>query len=624
MTSDTGIRVKLNELANAIVAHCPESFNPWGKKDWRTHLQATRGSHIYQKYWADLDSYAARARESLLPPLTFSLFRQFNDSGERKAYEDVYFERRGRIAALALVAGADPSHENIQLLEDLLWDICDEYTWCLPAHLPANDDSLSLRKNVDLFAAETAGMLAEIITMHKRDIDTRITERVRKEIKLRIFEPVFWNRVGFHWESADHNWSAVCAGGCGIAALLLMEDSMQLTSAITRVISSMDAFLSGYGLDGGCAEGLGYWVYGFGYYNYFAEMLKEYTSGCIDILDCPKSEAISSFPENVHLSGGVFVNYSDCNESELLPPGLLTRLAERSHRHTSLPFVMPLISDDSCHRWAHLSRNVLWSNPQVFGSQRQKENVYLLDLNWLIHRGKIHDQDGKPIVVSFSTKGGHNDEPHNHNDLGHFLLHGGGENLLCDLGPGLYTKSYFSSGREKISNISSGGHSLPVINGTLQCSGRSAEAIILEGCLSQTGATQTLDLTSAYPNAGIEQLVRHFNWSLVPEANTASLILEDRIVWNDTSGTIEERLISKFPPHIEDGRIIWYGRHAELTLDYNEDYMKAISTAIPHEDHDGVPFTFYQTSLMIHPSPDTETNLTVCRLSFFIASYHNN
>lgn len=45
--------------------------------------------------------------------------------------------------------------------------------------------------------------------------------------------------------------------------------------------------------------------------------------------------------------------------------------------------------------------------------------------------------------TGIAFKGGNNDEPHNHNDIGSFLLTVEGEVFLTDLGCGEYTKEYF-------------------------------------------------------------------------------------------------------------------------------------------------------------------------------------
>ena len=85
-----------------------------------------------------------------------------------------------------------------------------------------------------------------------------------------------------------------------MAALLLVEDRERLAGMQIRVVSAMETFLSGYGDDGCCPEGYGYWNYGFGYFVYWAEMLREYTGGAIDLLhSTDKIRRIAEFPAAV-------------------------------------------------------------------------------------------------------------------------------------------------------------------------------------------------------------------------------------------------------------------------------------------------------------------------------------
>ena len=70
-----------------------------------------------------------------------------------------------------------------------------------------------------------------------------------------------------------------------------------------------------------------------------------------------------------------------------------------------------------------------------------------------------------------ATKGGHNGEMHNQNDVGNVIVHVDGESVISDIGRGRYTKAYFGPERyEHIAN-SSRGHSVPVPNGQEQLPG---------------------------------------------------------------------------------------------------------------------------------------------------------
>lgn len=595
----------------------------FGIANWRQRLSRTQEEPHFTKGWGQIRWKAAQALNEPLPELSFAFFRQFADTGERKAYEDVYFERRARLNALAVVTAVITEKQEHQQylasLENVIWDICGEYTWCLTAHLTREGDP---SQEVDLFAAETAQTLAEIYAMHQDVLDIRVSERIRTEVRRRVITPVFTEKRPFFWRSAEHNWSAVCAGGSGMAALILMNDPEEKASAMMQTLESMQSFLSGYEADGGCAEGLGYWVYGFGYYTYFAEMLREYSHRKIDLLATEHVRSIARFPSSIHLSDGVYVNFSDSSEREVLPSGLLNRIAERTGCIHDIPFIIPGMLDDPVRRWAHLIRNFLWSDADQNKAEKQMENqiaatsdisereglrtVIFPNLSWWVSRGKFS---------GFALKGGHNGEPHNHNDLGQIIIHGGGENLLCDLGAGMYSKAYFQEGRESIINISSGGHSVPVIGGHMQKSGPSYSAKVLKTKSSEKELQVVLDLTKAYGEAPIHCFTRSVLFQCTEGRKRTLLQLEDMFEWKGVAESIEERLISRIEPIFERDTVIWNGSRARLILRYDSALWAASCIATADFTHEGEPYTFYTTSLV---SREQEGKQTKCRLQFEI------
>ncbi|XEC96222.1 heparinase II/III family protein [Paenibacillus tarimensis] len=528
-----------------------------------------------------------------LPNLTYSLFKLYETTGDRMHYQRVYFGRRGRLSALALACLATEEDRYTEALSDAIWSICDEYTWCLPAHLPGGGP-IAPQHHVDLFAAETAHALAEIVKLLELRLPARVKQRVYGEIERRVFRPVFDSDYSFFWKTSTHNWAAVCAGAVGMAAMLLIEDQDRLDGMIRQLLPVMDCFLSGYGDDGGCAEGVGYWEYGFGFYVYFADMLFIRTNGNTDLLDNEKVRAISLFPEAVHLSDSVFANYSDAPERAHLHPGLLSRLSERLSRTTALPYRLPGFNDDPCYRWAHLSRNLAWTKVSCFQVHFDEGATWLRDLQWMMDKRML---SGFP--VAFSAKGGHNDEPHNHNDLGHFIVHAGGQNLLCDLGYGEYTKDYFGQDRYRILNTSSGGHSVPVINGFVQAAGVSYEAAVEEKRTLEQGTVFRLDLTGAYPEeAGLTRFIRTFHWQNEPAAGLCRLTLRDEFEFREQSA-IEERFVSLVRPEVTEGTAVWEAGRFRLTLKFDAAALAPVLEKVQYRDHGGEAVDAFLTKLSL-------------------------
>src|SRR5690606_39299190 len=84
-----------------------------------------------------------------------------------------YFEKRRRLNTFAIMVWIDSENKEYrEQLHNIIWSICNEYTWCLPAHFTYDKKtsySLYSQQNeevvIDLFAAETGFALAEILQL---------------------------------------------------------------------------------------------------------------------------------------------------------------------------------------------------------------------------------------------------------------------------------------------------------------------------------------------------------------------------------------------------------------------------------------------------------------------------
>ncbi|MEU8001227.1 heparinase II/III family protein [Catellatospora sp. NPDC049111] len=483
----------------------------------------------------------AAAADDTMPELGYRAYRDYFDTGNRLRYERQYFRRRARLAARAAQALLDLD-TDLGPLSDTLWSVCDEYTWALPAHVRHSaDQGRGPEQCLDLFAAETAHTLAETVAALHGRLDRRVADRVRAEVERRVFVP-YTDPRPLNWEGYRNNWEAVCAGAAGMAALALLRDcpadTDRLAAMLDRSRAAMDRYLAGFGGDGGCAEGVDYWVYGFGYFVYFAEALREHTGE--DLLAPANVAEIAAFPHRVALGAGAYAPFSDASERPWLPAGLLTRLAERFG--TPPARVVPSLHDDHCYRWGHLSRTLAWFRPGLPASAVEATS-FLPDLAWVVSRGRF----------AFAAKGGHNDEPHNHNDLGHFVLHTGGRSVLDDLGAGEYTAGYFGPGRYDHLHPSARGHSVPVIDGQVQLPGADRAAKVLRYRDDGQTVCLDLDLTAAYQVPGLRSLVRRLRWW--PDGR---LELMDEID-ADRELPVEEVFVSRVEPTLSAGAADWGG-----------------------------------------------------------------
>ena len=122
-----------------------------------------------------------------IPPLTEDLFSLFERTGKRLEYENVYFKRRKFLTVYAMLSIMYGTLSYISRLEEIINSVCVEECWALPAHVDRTGKYWRL--TIDLFAAETAFSLAEIICLLNDRLSDGLKEQVRKEVFGRVLEP---------------------------------------------------------------------------------------------------------------------------------------------------------------------------------------------------------------------------------------------------------------------------------------------------------------------------------------------------------------------------------------------------------------------------------------------------
>lgn len=463
-----------------------------------------------------------------IPELPMEIFNLFKEKGSRKEYENLYFARRKRLTALGLMAIIEPDERSYTTaLEEIIAAVCQEFTWCLPAHY--TDE-----QSIDLFAAETAFTLAELAELLEDKLSRQLQANVKEEVFRRVLEP-FMSSSSIWWEQVEHNWASVCAGSIGSAAIYYMNDSDQrLQPLLERVVKAMESYLQGFQQDGACAEGYAYWQYGFGYFVYFADLLYAYTQGRTNLLAVDKVKQIALFQQKCFLAGKNIVNFSDSPPTAGVFMGLTHYLHDLYEEvHIPPAACRAAFAEDHCGRWAPALRNLLWLK-HGSGAEWQAASYPLEQAQWLISR--VQTSAGSAV---FAAKGGHNDEPHNHNDLGHFILAANGKSLLLDLGSGLYTKEYFNEQRYSYMCTSSAGHSVPIIGGEQQTAGEQAKTELLALNVEEHKDVMSLELAAAYESKHLQQFTRTFTWNKA----TGGLMLEDDIAFTEQAEAIVERFI---------------------------------------------------------------------------------
>jgi hypothetical protein len=276
-------------------------------------------------------------------------------------------------------------------------------------------------------------------------------------------------------------------------------------------------FLSGFGADGGSSEGPGYWDYGFGWFAVLNEQLEARTGGELSLFagDAHVTE-IARFGPRGSFSHGLLVCFSDSPPLGILRPSTLRYLGDR-------------LDDELCRNQAVTNYALKLNEPIDLSFQRAdlfyfgrfflhcpaelpqanpvsaEKNIYLPDLAVMIAAAT----DARNHLWEIAAKAGHNDEHHNHNDCGNYILNIDGQRFIIDIGQPLYDRDFFGPKRYENLAARSLSHSLPVVNGCEQAAGRAHEAKLIEYTDTPEEVRFRVDLAACYPReARIRRLVR--------------------------------------------------------------------------------------------------------------------
>ena len=485
-----------------------------------------------------VDAAEARARTALtepIPPIPWSKFRLFKDTGNRSICERPYFIRRSLLAdfELCMLDGRDTDGSIRLALEDLIWAICDECTWALPAHVPnlvgnmGSDRPMEI--DIDLFASETGFYLAEVLHLLGDKLDPRVVTRCHNEIKRRILDSYLSDHPAYWWERGTNNWGAVCAGSVGMTFLYEETDPARRRAALARVLATLDAFLNSFPPDGTCEEGVGYWEYGFGFFALFADFVHQYTGGEADLFDDSRARRIALFPQSVALSPTRTLSFADGGRfsSGFSPARLILR------RHYGESVSLANVGESlmsTAPKPANRLRALLWADPTRPADPLPDATTFLPDAQWLIVRH---------APFAFAALFGNNGVPHNHNDIGSFLLVDGDKEGPMDLGSGEYTRQYFSSERYTIFCNGAQGHSVPIVGGALQKAGSQYRASDVSMSETNGETVFTGDIAGAYGLESLSSLRRTFR--IRPEAGET--IVTDASAFNGTPLSVTERFV---------------------------------------------------------------------------------
>jgi hypothetical protein len=466
------------------------------------------------------------ALEGEWPVLLAVRYLDYARNGNRSRFEIVRSQRRHMLLSLVVAECVEAQGRFLDEIASGIWLICEESSWCVPAHIGVQKAGVDLPDTtepiVDLFAAETSALLAwtDYLLGDKLDgVSRLIRPRVRREISSRVLTPCL-EREDLQWMGFTprrvNNWNPWINSNWLTSALLVEDDEDRRLAAVRKSMCSIDRFVGPYPRDGGCDEGPGYWGRAGASLLDCLELLYSATDGQIDVYDEPLIQDIGRFVYRVQIDGAYFVNFADASPIVMPPPAVVFRYGQRID-DADMMALGSWIADQldlRQERSREIQRGKRMSLGRLLPTLFMLDEIYAVEPRmplprdvWLneIQVAIARDQAGSSSGFYVASKGGHNAESHNHNDVGNFVVYVDGKPVVVDAGVETYTRKTFSPQRYEIWTMQSAYHSLlPTVDGVMQAPGREFAARDVSHEADDTSAAFSLDIAGAYgPEAKI-------------------------------------------------------------------------------------------------------------------------
>lgn len=413
-------------------------------------------------------------------------------------------------------------------------------------------------------------------------IDPSISQTVYKALEKLIFEPYLdeyrylhgheW--LGFGRYTHNHrvnNWNTYCNTHVILTCLLAERDQDRLLKALEQCARSIDCYLDYNKFDGACDEGPSYWNMAGGKLYEYAWIMKACSGGKMDILQDEQVRRIMEWKSKNYITDGYLVAFGDGEAHGNGDYKHYFRIGRTMDMPEMTDFGISMSADPSKEKFASAIR-IKGDFYRILESLRFHEDFVAAQKNALENAGGdwhrmmlclrekatsfwypetehayLRTRNGWFIGV----KGGHNNESHNHNDVGSGVFFIENCPVLIDPGVSTYGKTTFGEDRYTNWHVQSQWHNTPLINGCMQENGREFQA---SGTSCDTEANVfTTDLAGAYPlEAQVEKWQR--TWTL----GRNEMVIADAYILKGRKGDVVENFITDRPVYIEGESIDGY------------------------------------------------------------------
>jgi hypothetical protein len=546
----------------------------WAKADHATMQTYIKTAESYLDYnWPTI-------------PATYSLM--YVRTGDRDYYQGVSFQKRNVLGTMILAEIAENKGRFIDPIINGIWSICEESWWGVPAHLPTGKDYSGLmdvsKPFVDLFAAETGTFLAwaDYFLGDRLDaISPLIRKRIYNEVNYRLMQPLMNQHHGWMSRSASgrgpNNWNPwICSNWLNFVLLLEKNDTRR-TEMVAKVLKVLDEFLNPYNQDGGCDEGPSYWgAAAASLYDNIAFLNLASNDAFRYVYDDERFKDMGRFIYRAQITEEYFLNFADADPKPGMAANMIYRYGKDIRDQDMMDFGAYYRKPISGVGGFHYFRNyfALFMQDEFQNAPQRLpllKDVWLPDLQVMTAR----DRQGTTNGFYLAAKGGHNEESHNHNDIGNYVVFYDGLPVLIDVGRGTYTSKTFSGRRYEIWYNCSDYHNVPTVNAVTQNPGSTYRASDVRYKRGNNSVAFSLNIAGAYPE---EAAINSWNRTVTLNRNK-NVTIKD-VADLQKAESVTQHIMTCFPAEIiRPGEVVIHGtkdgKSVDFSVKYNAKQMEA-------------------------------------------------
>lgn len=467
-----------------------------------------------------------------------SSYLEYERSGNRDIMQDPFNSNNGAIAGLLMAELAEGKGRFIDQLINGVFQSCEMTSWVLSAHLSAQHSKRALpdyREHViDLTAGDLGSLLSWTYYFFNKEFDKVnpvISTRLRQELQERILD-TYMKEDRFWWMAFDYkpgtmvnNWNPWCNFNVLQCFMLLEKDKDTLAKAVYRTMVSVDKFINYTHSDGACEEGPSYWGHAAGKMYDYLQLLSDGTGGKVSLFNEAIIKNMGEYIARSYVGNGWVVNFADASAKGGGDAPIIFRYGKAVGSDVMMQYAAYLNSLSEKKNIAS-GRDIFRTLQTILyvDDMKKIEPVFQSPVyTWYPETEFCYMTNKNGFFVA--TKGGYNNESHNHNDAGSVSLYLNTTPILIDAGVGTYTRQTFSSERYTIWTMQSDYHNLPMINGVSEKFGAEYKATDVR--FDPKRMQFSANIAMAYPaEANVKKWIRSYKL----EAN--ALKIEDAFTLN--------------------------------------------------------------------------------------------